>query len=118
MVPIGNNSHYHLTLDINGAPIDFIVDTGATQVVLTKEDAERAGYDLSELRFVGSATTANGTVPTAPIIIDTIELGGIMDVNLRAVVNGGEMDGSLLGMSYLNGFERIEIRDSQLVLTR
>ncbi len=118
IVPRGNNGHYHLTLNINDVPVDFVVDTGATQVVLTKDDAARAGFDMSDLRFIGSATTANGTVSTAPIILDTVELGGILETNIRAVVNGGEMDRSLLGMTYLNGFESIEIRNGELVLKR
>lgn len=118
VVPRGNNGHYHLTLVINDRPVDFIVDTGASQVVLSQEDAAKIGIDLADLRYFGSAQTANGVVRTAPIILDTVELGGIVDANVRAVVNGGDMDGSLLGMTYLNGFESIEIRDGELVLRR
>lgn len=118
VVPRGNDGHYHLTLNINDVPVDFVVDTGATQVVLTRQDAARAGLTADELRFIGSATTANGIVKTAPVTLDTVELGGIMDVDLRAVVNDGQMDKSLLGMTYLNGFRSIEIRDGELVLKR
>jgi len=118
VVPRGNDGHYNLTLEVNDVPINFVVDTGATQVVLTREDAQRAGFGSDDLRFIGAATTANGIVRTAPVVLDTVELGGIIDVDLRAVVNESQMDKSLLGMTYLNGFSSIEIRDGELVLTR
>ena len=118
VVPLDSDGHYHMTLEINDVPIEFIVDTGASQVVLSQQDAERAGIDLDALRYIGSAQTANGTVETAPVTLSTVELGGILDANVRAVVNGGDMNGSLLGMSYLNGFRSIEIRNGELVLKR
>jgi aspartyl protease family protein len=118
IVPLGNDGHYHLTLEINDIPIDFVVDTGASQVVLTPEDAKRVGIDVENLNYTSQAMTANGVVRTAPVWLDNVELGGIIDENLRAVVNGGEMDGSLLGMTYLNGFDTIQIRDGELVLNR
>lgn len=118
VVPISNDGHYNLTLNINDVPVDFVVDTGASQVVLSQEDARRVGLDVGALNYTSQAFTANGVVQTAPVWLETVELEGIMDENLRAVVNGGAMDGSLLGMTYLNGFDTIEIRDGELILTR
>lgn len=118
VVPRFRDGHYHLTLDINGTPIDFLVDTGASQVVLTQDDARKLGFDPANLRYTGQASTANGIVQTAPIVLDRVQLGDIVDTNLPAVVNDGAMDGSLLGMAYLEGFDRIEIKDNALVLTR
>lgn len=115
-VPRASDGHFYLTLDVNGIPTRFIVDTGATSIVLSQEDAERAGIDLSALIFTGRASTANGTVNTAPTRIESLSLGGIEDKNVRAIVNAGEMDGSLLGMSYLNHFSRLEIVDGRLIL--
>jgi aspartyl protease family protein len=117
-VPRGPDGHYHLTLRVNGAPVDFVVDTGATDIVLSRADAARAGIDVGALRFTGQARTANGTVPTARVRLATVELGGHVDRDLRAVVNGGDLDGSLLGMGYLHLFTRIEIAGGELVLTR
>jgi len=57
-------------------------------------------------------------VLTAPVRLDRVEVGQIRDQNLRAVVNGGEMDRSLLGMTYLGLFSSIEISGGTLVLTR
>lgn len=117
-VPRGFGGHFHLVLHLNGEPVEFIVDTGASDVVLSHSDAERVGIDLASLTYLGRATTANGVVRTAPTRVETVELGDITDRNLRVVVNEGEMEGSLLGMSYLRRFESLEIRGDRLILTR
>lgn len=117
-VPRSFDGHYHLTLRMNGTPVDFIVDTGATDVVLSRQDATRIGIDPESLAFTGRALTANGTVSTARTRVEEVALGPIVDRNLPVSVNGGEMDGSLLGMSYLQRFERLEISDGVLVLER
>ncbi|WP_037294337.1 retropepsin-like aspartic protease family protein [Roseobacter sp. CCS2] len=117
-VPRGNDGHYHLTLDIDGTPVAFVVDTGASQVVLSQQDARRIGIDLAALNYSSSANTANGVVRTAPVMLDEVVLGGITDRNIPAVVNGGAMDASLLGMTYLGLYDRIEISNGELVLNR
>lgn len=117
-IPLGRDGHYHVVMDVNGAPIEFIVDTGASDVVLSMQDAARAGIDPENLMFSGLAMTANGRVETAPVRLREVRLGAIADENVHAVVNGGEMRRSLLGMSYLNSFDRIEINDGRLILER
>ncbi len=117
-VPRAADGHFYLTLEVNGTPTRFVVDTGATAIVLTRADAEAAGVDTGSLVFSGRANTANGTVETAPVRLDTLALGGSLDTGVRAVVNNGEMDESLLGMSYLSRFSRLEIADGQLLLER
>ncbi|UWQ02794.1 TIGR02281 family clan AA aspartic protease [Aliiroseovarius crassostreae] len=118
VLPRAFDGHFYIQLKMNGQPIDFIVDTGASNVVLTKEDAERAGVDPSSLRYFGRALTANGTTRTAPANIARVELEGITDYGVEVWVNEGEMPQSLLGNSYLQRFDKIEIRRDQLVLTR
>ena len=117
-VPRNVDGHYYLVARLNGKPVRFIVDTGASDVVLTPEDARRVGIDTTALAFSGTATTANGTVRTAHVRIREFRLGDIVDRNIAVSVNGGDMDGSLLGMSYLRRFSRIEIADNRLILTR
>lgn len=117
-VPQARDGHYYLTLDINGTPIDFVVDTGATDMVLGREDARRAGIDPEALNYLGSAVTANGTVRTARVTLDSVALGAIEDEGLSAVVTDGDLAGSLLGMGYLRLFGRIEIEGGKLILTR
>ena len=117
-VPRAFDGHYYVTAEVNGAPIDFVVDTGATDVVLTREDAARAGIDPDALAYTGIAGTANGEVRIARARIGELSVGGIIDANLPVSVTQGEMDVSLLGMSYLQRFDRIEISDGRLVLER
>jgi len=117
-VPRAPDGHYYLTLTVNGAAIEFLVDTGASEVVLSASDARRAGFEPETLAYLGRATTANGEVRTASIRIKELALGPIRDQNLRAWVNQGEMDKSLLGMTYLQRWSSIEIRNGALVLTR
>lgn len=117
-VPKGRDNHFRLTLTINGVDVDFLVDTGASQVVLTQEDAARVGLDPDTLPYIQTAMTANGEVATAPVRLDTVTLGDITDRGVRASVNSGDMGSSLLGMSYLGRFETIEIRQDRLILNR
>lgn len=117
-VPRARDGHFYLTVDVNDVPIQFVVDTGATSVVLTQEDARRVGIDPDGLIFGGEANTANGTVRTAAVRLDQVKLGPMTDRNVRAWVNEGRMEGSLLGMTYLQKFEKIEIARDKLTLIR
>lgn len=117
-VPQAVDGHYYLTLDINEVPVDFVVDTGATMMVLTQADARRVGLDPDSLRYLGRAFTANGMVTTADVRLSEVQLGPFVDRGVPASVNGGAMEGSLLGMSYLDGFSSMSFSDGQLTLTR
>lgn len=114
----GSDGHFHATLEINGAPVRFIVDTGASSVVLTREDARRVGLDPGRLDYTRIANTANGTVRGAPVTLDEVRFGGTVERNLRAVVNGGDLFSSLLGMDYLDRFRRITVEGDTLTLAR
>ncbi|CUJ95354.1 TIGR02281 family clan AA aspartic protease [Shimia thalassica] len=117
-IPRGMDGHYHMTVEVNGAPISFIVDTGASQIVLNKTDARRIGLDPEALPYFGRAMTANGEVRTAPVKLDELRVGGIVDRNVAAQVNEGELSKSLLGMSYLQRFEQVTIAGNKLILKR
>ncbi|MCG7626291.1 TIGR02281 family clan AA aspartic protease [Epibacterium sp. MM17-32] len=117
-VPRARDGHYYLTLQINGDPVDFLVDTGASDMVLNAEDARRIGIDPASLAYLGRAMTANGEVRTARVKLDSVALGPITDRNVSAWVNEGALEQSLLGMGYLQRFSGIEIRNNELILTR
>lgn len=117
-LPHAPDGHYYLTAEVSGVPVRFVVDTGASQIVLSQEDAERIGIDTKSLAYLGRAYTANGEVRTAPVRIDDLAIGPVRHENLRAVVNEGEMGQSLLGMDYLQRFSSIEITGGRLILTR
>lgn len=114
-VPVSDDGHFYVTVRVNDAEVRFVVDTGASSVVLNARDAERAGFDPASLNFLGTAMTANGEVPIAPVRIARFDLEGMVDENIAASVNGGEMDTSLLGMSYLSRFEMTVSRDRLLL---
>ncbi|MEI4486485.1 TIGR02281 family clan AA aspartic protease [Frigidibacter sp. MR17.14] len=118
VIPVSADGHYYVTLELNGQPVKMVVDTGATDMVLSRADAERAGIDTTDLAFIGRAQTANGRVATAPVRIDSVVLGGIEDRRVRATVTDGALDESLLGMGYLSRFASLEIRARQMILTR
>lgn len=117
-IPRARDGHYYLTAQINDTPVRFVVDTGATDMVLTQADARAVGLDPDALNYLGRAGTANGEVRTAFVRLDEVRLGEVRDVNVPAVVNQGEMSQSLLGMGYLQRWGRIEIANGELVLTR
>ncbi len=117
-VPRARDGHFYLTLDINDVPVRFLVDTGASEMVLRQRDAERAGVDMGRLIYSGRAMTANGPVRTAPVWLKQVSLGQSTDTDVRAWVNEGEMSESLLGMGYLQRFARLEITPQGLVLER
>jgi len=112
------DGHFHLTLGLNGHPVEFMVDTGASRMVLSIADADRIGIDHTELAFSNRAQTANGIVRTAPIRIDEVRFGQAVDRDVPAEVSGGAMPGSLLGMSYLSRFATIRIDGDRMTLVR
>lgn len=118
VVPRSPNGHYYIEAEVNGAPVRFVLDTGATSLVLTQKDAAAAGLLDSDLTYFGRAMTANGEVRTAPVRLDSMKLGHVTDTNVVAVVNEGEMSNSLLGMTYLQKWGTIQIADNTLTLMR
>jgi aspartyl protease family protein len=116
-LPRAPDGHYYATLTINGQPVLFMADTGATNMVLSQDDARRLSIDPEGLVYLGEASTANGIVRTARVTLGSVELGPFKDAPFSAWVNDGEMEGSLLGMDYLGKF-RIEITGDRMILSR
>ena len=104
-----SDGHFHATLEVNGRPVRFMVDTGATDIVLSRRDAERVGVDPARLSYLGMPGP-----PTAPWRPPRSgwgwsRFGDVTDTDVRASVSGGTLDVSLLGMAYLDRFASIEI---------
>ena len=113
----GDHGHFETEADINGRSVEVMVDTGATLVALTYEDAERAGIFLKSSDFTHSVATANGTAKIAPIQIGTVSIGGITVRNVPgAVSEPGKLHRTLLGMSFLGRLSRVDMRSKTLVL--
>jgi aspartyl protease family protein len=116
-LPRAPDGHYYATLTINGTEIQFMADTGASTMVLTKADARAVGIDPETLAYLGEASTANGIVRTARVKLDDVTFGPFADQRVTAWVNEGEMDMSLLGMDYLGRFD-IRIAGDKMILGR
>lgn len=110
------DGQFWLLGEVNGTEIRFLVDTGASVVVLTMEDAERAGIIVRPADFTGFAQTANGTIAVAPVRIATLRVGRITELDVPGLVNGGELGASLLGMSFLSRLSGFEVRGDRLYL--
>jgi aspartyl protease family protein len=114
-VPRAEDGHYYLTATLDGVAVPFMVDTGASGMVLAAKDAGRLGIDLAGLKFYGEASTANGVVRTARVTLDEVVLGPFRNRDFGAFVTEGDLDQSLLGMDYLGQF-RMEFDGGKLVL--
>jgi aspartyl protease family protein len=110
-----SNNHFMIDVLVNDKPIVFMVDTGATSVVLSLDDAKNAGIDISKLNFYREVFTANGTVKVADAKVD-IKIGGFELQNFSVLVNPSDATDSLLGMSLLNKFESISFKDDTMML--
>lgn len=117
LIPRSMGGHFHVRADVNGEPVTFLVDTGASGVVLTADDARRVGIDPASLEFTSSAQTANGTVRLAPVRLSTLSLGPVHAEDVRATVSEGELFTNLLGMDFLNRFRRVTVEGDRMVLT-
>jgi len=112
----GSDGHYHIQAEVNGSPVTFILDTGASDIVLAPDDARRIGIDPTTLEYDQFAETANGTVRGAAIRLDSIAIGPIAMRQIPAAVNGADMSESLLGMEFLKRLKGWRVENGQLTL--
>lgn len=113
----GRGGHFYAPVDLNGRRIEAVVDTGATTVALSYEDARTAGIFVHNSDFTMRMRTANGIARAAPVRIDRIDLDGITVRNVRATVaEPGRLHITLLGMSFLGKLRRFEMQRGELIL--
>jgi aspartyl protease family protein len=109
--------HFAARMEINGRDMNALVDTGASLVMLTYEDAQRAGVSLRDRDFTMQMQTANGVSKVAPVTLDRVAIGDILVRNVSAgVAEPGVLKSNLLGMTFLQKLQRFEIRSGTLVL--
>ncbi len=109
--------HFISDVEVNGRTITAMVDTGASMVALSHEDARAAGIFIREADYTHRVNTANGVARVAPVTLDRVRIGDITIRDVRAAVSEpGRLKGTLLGMSFLSRLSRFEIRQGTLVL--
>jgi aspartyl protease family protein len=113
-----SRGHFITTGVVNGTSLRFIVDTGASTVVLSSSDARRAGINyLAGART--STQTANGVIPAYNVKLDTLKVGDIEINNVDAIViEGDRLPMALLGMSFLNRMEMKRDGQSMTLIRR
>lgn len=110
------SGHFHVDALVNRTVVNFLVDTGASDVAISTDDARRLGFDLGKLNYNMAYQTANGVTMAARVTIGEIKVGDIAVRNVRASIGRGNMDMSLLGMSFLSRIGTIEVKGDRLVL--
>lgn len=110
------DGHYWATADVNGSAVRFLVDTGATAVALTANDAKRLGLDLTKLTYAVPVTTADGKTMAAQVKLRSVTIAGARVENVDALVLQTGLETSLLGMSYLGRLSSFEATRTALIL--
>ncbi len=110
------DGHYWANADVDGRAIRFMVDTGASTVALTYEDARRIGLDPDRLDYSWTIRTAGGEVFGASVQLESIRIGRVKVKNVEAMVLREGLSQSLLGMTFLSQLDSYEFRKSHLIL--
>jgi aspartyl protease family protein len=108
---------FSLAMQVNGARVPMVLDTGASSVVLSQEAAKAAGLPLEVLNYSVNVDTANGRARAAQVTLDRVSIGGITERSVPALIaQPGQLRMSLLGMSFLNRLESWEVRGERLLM--
>ena len=116
VVPQAEDGGFVVVGRVNGERVRFLVDTGASDTVLSPADARRLGLDVDSLSYAHAAETANGLGYGAAVVVDRLEVGPIARADFKVMVNQAPMSSSLLGLSFLNRLESFQVRDRKLIL--
>ncbi len=112
--PLGEDGHYHVNANLDGHDVGFMVDSGASDIVLTPDDARSIGIDPESLSYTIPAMTANGPVMGAQVQINRLKIGPIEMAFVPATVNRAPMPVSLLGMEFLRRLHSWRVENGRL----
>ncbi len=111
------NGHFTANVEVNGRSVSMIVDTGASSIVLTPNDAKKAGIDVESLTYRVPVLTANGRTVAARVRLNEVAIGPLDRTRVEALVaQPGALSQSLLGMSFLNRLRSYEFSGDFLTL--
>ena len=98
--------------------MNMLIDTGASFITLTSEDAARLGFDTEELQFNVPIHTANGVIQAARITVGHLQVGTIERKDLKALVTPPDtLEQSLLGLSFLDTLQSYAVVGDRMVLS-
>jgi aspartyl protease family protein len=113
----GRAGDFSVRAQVNGARVSMVLDSGASAVVLTQEAAKAAGLPLEVLNYSTTVETANGRTRVAPVTLDRLAIGNIVELSVPALIaQPGQLRSNLLGMSFLDRLESWEVRGDRLLL--
>jgi aspartyl protease family protein len=110
-----SDRHFYATASVNGHDVRFLVDTGASEIALTEDDARKVGIKFDPDRYELLGEGASGFVRGQYVNLDTIQIDGIHENGVKAVVVEGAAV-SLLGQPFLENIDEIVIRKGEMVL--
>ncbi len=113
----GPHGHFMVDAAVNGTQLRFLVDTGASAIFLTPQDAERLGLSADRLTFSERYETANGEIRAAPVNLRSLRIGQLEFYDLPASVGESPGSISLLGMAFLKRFDSYQVRGDTLILS-
>ena len=116
VLPRADDGHFYAEVTVDGAAAHMLVDTGATTIALTADDAEAMGIAWSDGDVVPVARGANGIVYGIPVTLGVVQLGEFEARDVAATVVPEGLDISLLGQSFLSRITRVEMEQDRMVL--
>jgi len=112
-----NSGDFDISARVNGVHVPMVLDTGASSVVLTQQDAKAIGLPLEVLNYTVSIDTANGRTRAAQVTLDRLAVGGLEERSVEAlIVQPGQLRTSLLGMSFLNRLQSWQVSGDRLIM--
>jgi aspartyl protease family protein len=116
-IPRDTRGHFQTDGHIEGQRINFMIDTGASVIALTENDAARIGVHPSRGDYNATVSTANGKVMAARVRLASVDVGGLVVRDVDAMVlPDGALSENLLGLSYLSKLKRFELANGKMVL--
>ena len=116
-IPADRSGHFVVNGEVDGVSVRFLVDTGASDVVLSAEDAGRIGLRLRDRDYTAHYQTANGVAAFAPVTLREVSVGHASIRDVAAAVSSAPIGTSLLGMSFLRRLDGYAVEGDRLILS-
>ncbi len=116
-IRLGLDNHFNVRANVDGQPLDMLIDSGATFTAMGSETAQRLGIEVDQSAFPRIVQTANGAIRAYPARIDTLDVGTIRRENLTVFVAPEFGDFAVLGMNFLSSLSGWRVENNEMILT-